>query len=337
MADPQITTILPTYRRPALLRRAIASVLGQTWPHIRVAVFDNASGDETPRVVEEFARRDPRVHYHCQKSNVGAVGNFQAGMDSVRTPYFSFLSDDDVLLPGFYEHALSCLHREPRARFFCGQTVLYDPVKGSHRLWPTEESWTNGLFEAGEATTRMVQELFTWTGSVFSAQMRARAGPFEPIDVYDVLFMAKAAAQFHFVVSLVPCAIFTVWEGNAYRRMTADQIARSFQVTVERLAAVPGISEVEARLIASHLDEVLRGSMKGRLKSSHLAGDWRSVQKDFGFLARRSDLSLGAKVRVLRKAVRGYLRSRLSPRARSHAGGPTMEEVVRIYSSGQGS
>ena len=60
---PMITTIIPTYRRPKLLRRAILSVLNQTYTNIQVCVFDNASGDETALVVAELARMDNRVKY----------------------------------------------------------------------------------------------------------------------------------------------------------------------------------------------------------------------------------------------------------------------------------
>ncbi|MEK7713004.1 MAG: glycosyltransferase, partial [Nitrospirota bacterium] len=35
---PLITTIIPTYRRPKLLRRAIKSALNQTYPHLQVCV-----------------------------------------------------------------------------------------------------------------------------------------------------------------------------------------------------------------------------------------------------------------------------------------------------------
>jgi glycosyltransferase involved in cell wall biosynthesis len=45
----QITTIIPTFMRPQLLGRAIRSVLGQSYPHFEVHVYDNASGDETPQ------------------------------------------------------------------------------------------------------------------------------------------------------------------------------------------------------------------------------------------------------------------------------------------------
>lgn len=47
VTEPIITAVIPTYRRPRLLRRAIKSVLAQTYPHFQVCVYDNASGDET--------------------------------------------------------------------------------------------------------------------------------------------------------------------------------------------------------------------------------------------------------------------------------------------------
>jgi glycosyltransferase involved in cell wall biosynthesis len=96
-SKPLITTIIPTYRRPKLLRRAIKSVLNQTYPHFQVCVYDNASWDETADVVAEIAKKDARVKYHCHAENIGAIRNFNYGMVHVNTPFFSFLSDDDIL------------------------------------------------------------------------------------------------------------------------------------------------------------------------------------------------------------------------------------------------
>src|ERR1039458_5172442 len=114
----QITTVIPTYRRPRPLARAIQSVLCQSYPHFEVHVYDNASGDETPEVVAQFAARDPRVKYHVHPRNIGMMENFAYGISHVETPFFSILSDDDFLLPGFFERAMSALEDYPEAMFF---------------------------------------------------------------------------------------------------------------------------------------------------------------------------------------------------------------------------
>src|SRR5437867_8648007 len=65
-AAPLVTTVIPTFRRPALLRRAVLSALAQSMRRVRVAVYDNASGDGTAAVLAELARADPRVQYHSR-------------------------------------------------------------------------------------------------------------------------------------------------------------------------------------------------------------------------------------------------------------------------------
>lgn len=55
---PLVSVIIPTYNRAADLRRALASVSGQTWNHAEVVTADNNSTDDTRDVVEGFRRLD---------------------------------------------------------------------------------------------------------------------------------------------------------------------------------------------------------------------------------------------------------------------------------------
>ena len=142
-SDALVTTVIPTYRRPALLKRAIESVLGQTAGTQRIAVYDNASGDDTGAVVLDIARRDPRVRYHRQAANLGSFENFRLGLAEVSTPFFSLLSDDDVLLPRFYETALSALRQHPTALFAVTRVLQVD--RTGHLLSIEGRSWSPGL------------------------------------------------------------------------------------------------------------------------------------------------------------------------------------------------
>ena len=134
--SPLITTVIPTYRRPRLLRRAIYSVLNQTYPNLEVLVYDNASGDETADMCAEIAARDHRVKYLCHSQNIGVLNNFQAALQEVRTSFFSILSDDDVLLPEFYETALTAFDRHPDAIFVATRVVGMDSLG---RAYPMAE------------------------------------------------------------------------------------------------------------------------------------------------------------------------------------------------------
>jgi len=73
----QITTIIPTYRRPKLLLMAVLSVLEQTYPNFRNWIYGNDSQNKTAEVAARLAAQDPRVKYHCHKENIGAVANIK--------------------------------------------------------------------------------------------------------------------------------------------------------------------------------------------------------------------------------------------------------------------
>ncbi len=152
--SPLITCVIPTYRRPRILARAIRSVLNQTFPRLRVFVTDNASGDETEEIVRRIQASDPRVIYFCQPENLGMNANFSYGMSRIETPFYSLLSDDDILLPEFYEVALTEFQKYPQAILVAtlvpsvtedGRIIsmalsswdrmgLFDPPTGAHRV-----------------------------------------------------------------------------------------------------------------------------------------------------------------------------------------------------------
>jgi len=207
---PAITTIIPTFRRPHLLRRAIESVLAQNYREVAVRVYDNASGDETAGVVAAIAAADPRVSYIGRARNVGAAENFILASADVSTPLCSFLSDDDYLLPGFFELAVAALSEHPDAGLFAGSTlevdesgyVRYAPLA----FWPRE-----GVYEPADAVLQMLDNRHpTWTGVIFRTSALRAAGGLDRGASAALDFDAelRVAIRFPIVVSFAPCAAY---------------------------------------------------------------------------------------------------------------------------------
>lgn len=211
---PLITTIIPTYRRPKLLRRAIKSVLNQTYPHFQVCVYDNASGDETADVIAEITKKDKRVKYWCHKENTGAFRNFQFGLRHVSTPFFSFLSDDDIILPDFYETALDGFESHPDAMFFA--TNVFHVGAQDRLLRMPLERWTPGFYRPPDGLMAILEHGHSeWTGILFRKAVTEEVGLLDPeVGFYaDLDFTLRIAARCPFVVSLRPCAIL---DGSSY-------------------------------------------------------------------------------------------------------------------------
>ena len=208
MADPVITAIIPTFRRPRLLKRAIESVLAQSYRHVKVCVHDNASGDETEEVVAQYARRDDRVVYLKNSENIGAANNFVKGVEAVTTDFYSLLSDDDFLLPGFYEQAIAAFEKHPQAGFVCVKTITVDVM--NKRMCFRNRDWRPGLHQpSNDVTTLMYNSHFTQTGVLLRTHMRESIGPFEKSGD-DRLYLVMASAASPFVVLDMYGAVFSI-------------------------------------------------------------------------------------------------------------------------------
>jgi len=207
-STPLITTIIPTYRRPQLLQRAIRSVLNQTYPHFQVCVYDNASGDETFAIVAEISKGDPRVKYHCHSHNIGGIQNFNYGLQQVKTPYFSLLADDNTLLPHFFEEALDTLSRFPNAILFAGQTIFVNE-KGQI-IGSSLANWAPGLVYPPDGLVLMWEKCLNWEGVLFSMEAIRSAGLLDPTvgGSADQDFMMRLARKHDMYISKRTCVLF---------------------------------------------------------------------------------------------------------------------------------
>lgn len=126
MSLPQTDVIIPAFNAGGTVGEAIASVLSQTVPDLRVIVIDDGSTDDTVAVVNAFSARDERVLLISQ-ANRGIVSALNAGLAVCRAPFVARLDADDLSEPDRHEKqlrhfaahadvvAVSGAHREIRA------------------------------------------------------------------------------------------------------------------------------------------------------------------------------------------------------------------------------
>lgn len=92
---PTVSVIILSYNRPALLRRALDSVLAQTCDEVEVIVVDNASpsSEEVARLVGEYEG----VRLVRNASNLGYAGGMNRGIERASGRYV-YLTEDDIIL-----------------------------------------------------------------------------------------------------------------------------------------------------------------------------------------------------------------------------------------------
>ena len=206
---PQVTIVIPTYRRPVFLRRALKSALTQTFTDFEIHVCDDASGDDTVTVVDEFSARDRRIKYIVREQNLGVPGNIISAMEEIRTPFFTVLDDDDALFPDFLKSGLAALQRFTEAPVFCG--LLLHCTEDGRCVGAPAASIPEGL-HLPPTLMKMIRWQ-TLNAVIFRTESLHEAGGLDPeIDSSDTDFLWRIAARWPIVLSHQLCAVHFVYE-----------------------------------------------------------------------------------------------------------------------------
>lgn len=95
-----VSVIIPSFRQPQFLGRAIESVLEQDYTALEVIVVDDRSLDESLAIALDAMQRDPRVRVLARRNNGGLGRARNTGLASATGELVTFLDADDYLLPG---------------------------------------------------------------------------------------------------------------------------------------------------------------------------------------------------------------------------------------------
>jgi len=112
---PEVSVVIPTWNRRAMVREAIASVLAQTGARFELIVIDDGSTDGTLDDLKRLAagaREDPIVIEIIAHSGPAAARN--RGVELARAPLIAFLDSDDRWRAGKLERQLAFMREHPK-------------------------------------------------------------------------------------------------------------------------------------------------------------------------------------------------------------------------------
>jgi hypothetical protein len=125
MVKGVVSTIIPVYNRPGLLKEAVASVLAQTYRPIEVIIVDDGSTDETGKAADEISAEYPNELKVIHKPNSGPGLAREAGRIAASGEFIQYLDSDDLLMPRKFEWQVSGLKAHPECGVAYGKTRYY--------------------------------------------------------------------------------------------------------------------------------------------------------------------------------------------------------------------
>lgn len=108
---PKISVIMPAYNAERFIRQAIDSVLQQTYTNIEVLIADDASKDNTKKIID--ALTDPRVKRYHNEKNLGYLQTCNKLFALATGEFITFQDADDYSSPTRFDEQMKAFEQDP--------------------------------------------------------------------------------------------------------------------------------------------------------------------------------------------------------------------------------
>jgi len=112
MCDVILSIAIPTYNRAIWLQLCLAQLLPQiafVGSSVEVSIYDNASPDNTTKIVQSFIDQGFSLSYIRNDENIGSDRNIAQCFHHAKGRYVLILGDDDVFLDGALQKIMTLL------------------------------------------------------------------------------------------------------------------------------------------------------------------------------------------------------------------------------------
>ena len=92
---PLVSICIPTYNSARFLRESLDSIVNQTYSNKEIIVSDNASTDETEKIVKEYLKKY-KVEYYKNEKNISAEANFTRCIELANGEFIAIYHSDDI-------------------------------------------------------------------------------------------------------------------------------------------------------------------------------------------------------------------------------------------------
>ncbi len=127
-SDPLVSVVMAVFNQERTVRRAMASILGQTFTDFEIIVIDDASTDGTHDELTRMGRSDSRLKIFRNKANIGLAGSLNLAWRASRGQLIARMDGDDVSNRNRFEMQVAFLKDHPEIGVLGTAAELFDPA-----------------------------------------------------------------------------------------------------------------------------------------------------------------------------------------------------------------
>ena len=109
----KVTFIMPVFNEEYKLANAIESILSQNYQLWFLILVNDASTDNSQKVINHYQKKDKRITCITNRTNKGLAYCLNKAIENCSTEYIARMDADDVAFPGRLEAQLIYLEKHP--------------------------------------------------------------------------------------------------------------------------------------------------------------------------------------------------------------------------------
>jgi len=135
---PLVSIAMPVHNSGKTLRRAIRSVIWQTYPDWELILIDDGSTDESGHIAASF--HDPRIRVISDGRKLGLAARLNQALDICHGEYFARLDADDVAYPERLQRQVDFLQQHGEIDLLGTGAVVFGSDGSAVGVFPLRQS-----------------------------------------------------------------------------------------------------------------------------------------------------------------------------------------------------
>lgn len=191
--DTFVSVVMSTYRRTDTLRKALLSLVSQTYKNFEVVLIDdNADSEWTEKVRQIVDDMEGKItiKYIVNEENLGSSVSRNRGVFMAQGEYITFLDDDDIYLPEKIERQLADLI-STQADYGITDLFLYD--ENEKLIDKRVRSYIKDTDKKSLMRYHLIHHMTGTDTFMFRTEYIRKIGGFPDIDVGDEFYLMEKA------------------------------------------------------------------------------------------------------------------------------------------------
>lgn len=124
--QPLVSVVMPVYNAGNFLVEAIKSILSQTYKNFEFIIVDDASTDNSWKILKQYARKNKKIKLFRNSENLGVSVTVKRAISESKGNFIARMDADDISFPDRLEKQIKYLLSHKTTVALGGQCLLID-------------------------------------------------------------------------------------------------------------------------------------------------------------------------------------------------------------------